>query len=186
MKRFFFPFSFLFITAMLAAILSGCGGSSTSAIPPVAASEGAKASTMTFQYLASYSSSATNKVSYGTTPIGERSDISFEGNVTGDLLAGTMKGTDYIVTRSDGITEINARASLITTDGAAISVQITGYCYSDGVIKDTYVRFLTGNENYKWLNNAVVFGEGKMTSNNTFEVQYYYDTSSVGKSELKH
>jgi|GEM_PF-1336113 len=181
MKRLCLLCSLLCILTLLASTVSGCSGNSTGAVPPAAASENAREGTMTLQYLASYSSSVTNKVSYGSTPVGERNDVSFEGNVTGNILAGTMKGVDYLVTRSDGITEINARASLITTDGAAISVQISGYCYTDGVIKDTYVRFLTGNEQYKWLNNAVVFGEGKMTSSTTFEVQYYYDSSSAFK-----
>ena len=130
---------------------------------------------MSFVFLASYNVSITKKIDYGDTPVGKRVDVHFEGDLTGDLLSGTMRGIDYVTIRSDGVTEINPRASLKTSDGALISVQISGYAFPDGTIKDTFVRFLTSDEKYKWLNEKVIFGEGRMTSETEFEIKYYYE-----------
>ena len=54
-----------------------------------------------------------------------------------------------------------------------ISVQISGYALPDG-IKDTFVRLLTSDDRYGWLNEKVIFGEGKMTSDTEFEIKYCY------------
>ena len=130
---------------------------------------------MSFVYLSTYKVTITDKIDYGETPAGHRQDVYFEGDLTGDLLSGRMQGIDYITTRSDGVTEISPRASLKTSDGALISVQISGYSFPDGTIKDTFVRFLTSDDRYKWLNNKVIFGEGKMTSETELEITYYYE-----------
>ena len=89
-----------------------------------------------------------------------------------------MTGIDYMLYRPDGIDEINTRATIETPDGAYISVQITGYVQPDGTMVDSYVRFLSGYENYKWMNDTVFFGKGgKVLSPDTpdtYEI-YYYD-----------
>ena len=52
--------------------------------------------------------------------------------------------------------------------------KITGYSDENGNIVDSYVRFLSGYEKYKWMNDTVLFGKGKALSENTYEVDYYY------------
>jgi len=130
---------------------------------------------MSFVFLASYKVRITDKIDYGATPVGRRVDVHFEGEVTGDFISGVMQGIDYVTIRPDGTTEISPRASLKTSDGALISVQISGYAFPDGTIKDTFVRLLTSDDRYGWLNEKVIFGEGKMTSETEFEIKYYYE-----------
>ncbi len=129
---------------------------------------------MSFVFLTSYKVHITKQVNYGETPLGTRVDVYFEGELTGDRLSGAMQGIDYVTIRPDGITEISPRASIQTGDGAFISVQISGYEFPDGTIKDSFVRFLTGNKRYEWLNDKVVFGEGRLLSGTEFEINYYY------------
>ncbi len=64
--------------------------------------------------------------------------------------------------RPDGIDQINARATIETSDDppAYIGVQITGYVQPDGTMVDSYVRFLTGHEKYKWINDTVFLARG--------------------------
>ncbi len=109
---------------------------------------------ISFVFLTSYKVHITKQVNYGETPLGKRVDFHFDGPHTSDRLSGTMQGIDYVTIRLDGITEISPRASIQTSDGAFISVQISGYEFPDGTIKDTFVRFLTGDKRYDWLNNT--------------------------------
>jgi len=76
------------------------------------------------EHLCSYKARITDLIYFGDTPIGKRYDAYFEGDLTGQKLAGKMHGIDYILERSDGIAELNVRAVLITDDKVNISVQI--------------------------------------------------------------
>jgi len=125
-------------------------------------------------YLGHFKATETKQIIYGNTPYGIRYDVHYEGEITGDRISGQMSGIDYLNLRPDGISEINTRATIDTPDGAYISVHITGYVDADGGITDSYVRFLSGYEKYKWVNDTVFFGKGKMLSPNTFEIYYYY------------
>jgi len=129
-------------------------------------------------FLAHYSSEVTNAIEYGETPRGIRVDLYFEGSIIGDLINGTMSGIDYYLSRENNPDEINAYATIITDDNARISVHITGYVYDDGKIQDEIVSFETGHKDYLWLNTARLTGNGMMTSENTFEVDYYYEQSN--------
>lgn len=163
-------------SAVLVIGTSGHSLSQQAAMPSPAGSQEALAKKgMSFVYLTTYKVTVTDKIDYGETPVGHRQDVYFEGNLTGDLLSGTMRGIDYVTMRPDGVSEIGPRATMQTSDGALISVQISGYAFPDGIIKDTYVRFLTSDEKYRWLNNKVIFGEGQMTSKTEFEIRYYYE-----------
>lgn len=112
-------------------------------------------------------------ISFGDTPLGKRADVYFEGDLTGSILSGRMRGIDYLVTRSDGVSEINVRASIVTIDGVNISVQIFGYYY-DKLIKDNLVKLRTGHDKYKWLGNKIIVGKGKITPEG-LEVDYFYE-----------
>ena len=129
---------------------------------------------MALTYLGHFEFTVTKEVVYGNTPYGIRHDVHYEGPFTGDLVSGKMSGIDYMLYRPDGVDEVNTRATLETPEGAYISVQITGYAYEDGSIVDSYVRFMSGYEKYKWMNDTVFFGKGKALSEDIFEIDYYY------------
>ncbi len=126
------------------------------------------------ELLASLTASATEFTAYGDTPIGQRMDISFAGDLTGGVLSGEIHGIDYALVRPDGVSEINARAVIVTGDGASISAQIFGYM-RDGDIRDAHVRLLTGDERYKWLCEKTIVGRGKLLSPTQLEVDYFYE-----------
>ena len=126
------------------------------------------------EHLCSFKAKITQRINFGETPLGKRTDIHFEGDLTGGILSGRMKGIDYLLTRSDGVSEINVRASIATVDGINISVQIFGY-YDGELIEDNAVKLLTGHEKYKWLGNKVIVGRGKGTKEG-LEVDYFYQS----------
>lgn len=123
--------------------------------------------------LTSFQGKVTELINFGNTPLGRRFDAYFEGGLTGGALSGMMRGVDYILIRPDGIAEINVRASITTQDQVNISVLISGY-HQDGEIKDTYVKMVTGNENYRWLSTAIIIGKGKSSGGN-LEIDYFYE-----------
>jgi len=125
------------------------------------------------ELLTSFKGKVTELIYFGDTPLGRRFDAYFEGDLTGGVLSGRMRGVDYILTRADGVSEINVRAAIVTPDGVNISVQISGY-HRDGEIKDTYVKMVTGNENYRWLTSAIIIGKGK-SAGGTLEIDYFYE-----------
>jgi len=129
---------------------------------------------MELTYLAYFKFTITKQIIFGETPYGIRHNEYYEGELTGDLVSGSMSGIDYMLYRPDGIDEVNTRATIETPDGAYISVEITGYAMPDGTIVDSYVRFLSGHEKYKWMNDTVFFGKGKALSEDTYEIDYYY------------
>ena len=124
------------------------------------------------EHLCSYKADVTNVIYFGETAFGKRSDVSFEGIVTGKL-SGKMQGVDYILERSDGIVELDVRAVLVTDDHANISVQISGYMDGES-LKDTRIKIITGHENYRWLMSKIIIGKGKAASNK-LELDYYYE-----------
>ncbi len=125
------------------------------------------------ELLTSFKGKVTELIYFGDTPLGRRFDAYFEGDLSGGMLSGRMRGVDYILTRADGVSEINVRAAIVTPDGVNISVEISGYHY-DGEIKDTYVKMVTGNENYRWLTSAIIIGKGKSAEGN-LEIGYFYE-----------
>jgi hypothetical protein len=133
---------------------------------------------MELTYFGHLTFTITKQVIIGETPYGIRHNEHYEGEFTGNLVTGSMSGIDYMLYRADGIDQINTRATITTSDDppAYIGVQITGYVQPDGTMVDSYVRFLTGHEKYKWVNDTVFFGKGgPITSlDDTYEIYYYY------------
>lgn len=102
----------------------------------------------------------------------------FEGDrLRGDVLPG---GADWVINRPDGHMAIDVRIALRTDDGALI------YCSYQGLFRAasaeamvrfskgeplgepeytlrTVVRFESGAERYRWLNDAVAIGVGRQT-----------------------
>ena len=74
---------------------------------------------------------------------------------------------------ADGVSEIDVRAVIVTSDGVNISIQISAY-YRDGLIKDAHVKLLTGDGRYRWLSDKIIVGKGKSTPEG-LEVDYFYE-----------
>jgi len=123
--------------------------------------------------LMSFRGKVTELINFGNTPLGKRYDAWFEGDLSGGVISGRMRGIDYILVRPDGIAEINVRAAIVTQDGVNISVLISGY-HQDGEIKDTYVKMITGKESYRWLSSVIIIGKGKSAGGN-LEIDYFYE-----------
>lgn len=123
--------------------------------------------------LSSFKGKITELFDFGDTPIGKRYDVYFEGDLSGGKISGKMKGVDYILTRSDEISELNVRAAITTDDGVNISVQISGYLRNEE-IRDASMKLITGHEKYKWLTSKIIVGKGKITSEG-LEINYFFE-----------
>jgi len=116
----------------------------------------------------------------GPSPYGERRIINIVGgSFTGPRLCGTILpgGADWQFIRRDNITEVEARFTLRTDDGALIYVINWGLRHGpkevmerllSGDIVDpreyhfrTTPRFETGARNYEWLNGVIAIGTGE-------------------------
>jgi hypothetical protein len=119
-------------------------------------------------------------LSVGPSVIGERRIINITGgSFSGPRLSGTIipGGADWQVIRPDGITEVEARYTLQTNDGALIYVVNRGLRHGpEDVIKRLaageqvdpslyYFRttpvFETGSPEYRWLNRVVAVAVGE-------------------------
>lgn len=89
---------------------------------------------------------------------GLRFDIHFEGDVTGDLVEGTIKGVDYLTVRADGRLFLDLHASISTKDGAVINVTESGI-NNNGELR-LNMDFHTNDPRYAWLNHKHVWGVG--------------------------
>ncbi|ELR69487.1 hypothetical protein C900_05019 [Fulvivirga imtechensis AK7] len=97
----------------------------------------------------------------GKEPIpaeGLRFDIHFEGDVSGDLVAGTIKGVDYLTVRADGRLFLQLYAAITTNDGAVISVTESGI--NDNGHLRLNMDFHANDDRYRWLNHKHVWGLG--------------------------
>ncbi len=120
---------------------------------------------------------------FGTVGYGQRRFLgavrgSFEGlRLRGELLP---DGGDWLLTRPDGVQEIDVRLTLCTDDGALIYVRYGGVRHAEPEVmarmargeqvdaSEVYFRitprFETGHSNYQWLNNIVAVGVGERLS----------------------
>ncbi|PKO14920.1 MAG: hypothetical protein CVU39_12650 [Chloroflexi bacterium HGW-Chloroflexi-10] len=132
-----------------------------------------------FVHLATMQAQVTQIINFGISPLGNRLDVIFEGDLTGEVITGKLKGVDYFALRPDGIGQVDVRGSILTNDEAVISVWISGYVIGSKFI-DTNLKFVTGDDRYKWLNEKIVIGtgrglpEGYVGLPERFEMEYYY------------
>lgn len=91
-------------------------------------------------------------------PAGLRFDIYFEGKVTGEEVAGTIKGVDYLTVRADGRLFLDLHASITTHDGAHIAVKESGI-NDEGDLR-LAMDFHTNDSRYAWINRKHVWGTG--------------------------
>jgi hypothetical protein len=111
----------------------------------------------------------------GQSPYGERRIINITGGrfsgprLSGRVLAG---GADWQIIRPDGITEVEARYTLETQDGALIYIYNRGLRHGppEVIARDVdpgeyYFRtmpvFETGASDYAWLNGVVAIAAGQ-------------------------
>ncbi|HSK13283.1 MAG TPA: DUF3237 family protein [Phnomibacter sp.] len=107
-------------------------------------------------------------------PEGARFDMSFEGEIKGDLLAGKVKGIDYLEVRADGRFMLTIYATIVTHDGETIAL------YEEGIMDPKpgasignlalNLKFTTHSPKYRWLNKTngwglaqVFFHEGRVS-----------------------
>ena len=127
----------------------------------------------------------------GKSPYGERRIINIKGGVfSGPILSGRVLpgGADWQIVRYDGITEVEARYTLETYDGALIYVSNGGLRHGPKEVMERlasgeevnaaeyYFRttpiFETGAPGYSWLNGLVSIAAGQRRANEVIITVY--------------
>jgi Protein of unknown function (DUF3237) len=133
------------------------------------------------EFLFEVSVDLASPLAIGQTPHGYRQIVpitggSFEGpNLKGKILP---DGGDWLLVRSDGVGELDARATLQTDDGALIYVTNRGYLTNIPQLTPRYMAgeqippeeyyyvttpsFETDTPQYAWLQQVVVVGRGSL------------------------
>lgn len=115
----------------------------------------------------------------GRTPFGERRIVPVpSGSFEGARLRGTVEagGSDWLLARADGATQLDVRLTLRTDDGHLIGMTYRGIRHGDPAIMDRLNRgepvapdsyyfriapfFETASDKYGWLNRIVAVGLG--------------------------
>lgn len=115
----------------------------------------------------------------GRTPFGERRIVPVPGgSFEGARLRGTVEagGSDWLLSRADGATQLDVRLTLRTDDGHLIGMTYRGIRHGDPAIMDRLNRgkpvapdsyyfriapfFETASDKYGWLNRIVAVGLG--------------------------
>jgi hypothetical protein len=118
----------------------------------------------------------------GETPLGVRHIVYVKsGSFSGPRIKGAVSpgGGDWYLVRRDGVTQLDVRITLRTSDGALIFVSYRGIAdvsskvlqrVSKGEAVDPseyYFRitpvFETGSQKYSWLNKLITVGVGRIT-----------------------
>ncbi len=127
----------------------------------------------------------------GRSPYGERRIINIKGGLfSGPKLSGRVLpgGADWQIIRYDGITEVEARYTLQTDDGALIYVSNWGLRHGPKEVMERvaagekvdaseyYFRttpiFETGSPDYQWLNGLVAIAAGQRLANEVIITVY--------------
>lgn len=91
------------------------------------------------------------------------------GNVAGPKVNGTVAhlGADWLTLRADGTAQLDVRALVHTTDGAAIHMHYKGVMApgAEGPRIITAPLFETGDERYTWLNGVQAIAVGAPGAN---------------------
>ena len=121
----------------------------------------------------------------GATPYGQRRIAPVSGgSFTGDRLRGSVlphAGSDWLLERADGSSQLDVRLTLATDDGALIGMTYRGVRHSAPEVaariargesvepSEYYLRttpfYETGAPAYAWLNAIVSIGMGRRTAN---------------------
>jgi hypothetical protein len=97
-------------------------------------------------------------------PEGVRSEVSFEGQVTGPRLRGAVKGVDYGNLRADGRAELHIHARITTEDGNHIALVADGVAVVEPGSPVAQLRenvtLTSSGPDHAWLNPLQVWGIG--------------------------
>lgn len=121
----------------------------------------------------------------GQTPRGHRQIIAITGGrVEGPRLKGVIEpvGADWLVTRPDGVIELDVRFHIRSADDAIIYCRYMGYIRGEASVLQRvfagedvdpsayYMRaaplFETGDPRYAWLNSVIAVGVGRVDFQN--------------------
>jgi len=111
----------------------------------------------------------TGAVDIGKTPLGARSNVSAEWTVTGKDFSASIRTTDYLLTRPDGISVINSVGVMTTADNEKIAVKLGGYGLVpvDGKMKlKGFITYETASARYGSFNSRVDVFDGEFISEN--------------------
>jgi hypothetical protein len=114
----------------------------------------------------------------GNGPLGHRIIAPITGGTfSGPKIRGTvLSGSDWLLTRSDGVTQLDVRVTLKTADDAIVSMRYEGVRHGPPEViakigkeivdpRLYYMRirpvFETGEPKYSWLNNTMPIGYGE-------------------------
>ena len=97
-------------------------------------------------------------------PEGLRSDVGFEGPVSGPALRGTVTGVDYGNLRADGRAELHIHACISTEDGKNIALAADGVATVENGSPVAQLRenvtLTTSEPSYAWLNPLQIWATG--------------------------
>lgn len=97
-------------------------------------------------------------------PEGVRVDIPFSGQIDGKV-KGKISGTDYLLMRGDGVSQVHVHAVIETDDGARISLFADGVAtMMQGVPKaklSENVSLHTAAAKYVWVNRVQIWATGE-------------------------
>lgn len=106
-------------------------------------------------------------VDIGKTTLGSRSNVSVEWTVTGKDFSASMRTTDYLLTRPDGISVINSLGVMTTAENEKIAVKLGGYglAPADGRMKlKGFITYETASARYASFNSRVDVFDGDFAS----------------------
>ena len=97
---------------------------------------------------------------------GARFDQTFEGTLSGPVIAGTIIGIDYLTVRPDWSFRLHLHGQITTEDGARIAISSEGVSLqSEGSPKArlrSSVSFTTAADQFLWLNQIQAWALGTM------------------------
>jgi hypothetical protein len=93
-------------------------------------------------------------------PWGARFDVHFEGFVRGPRIEGAMAGTDFLLIRADGRSELHIHGTITTPDGARIAFfNLAGGTGDAGPSRVMEIVALHSNAPaYSWVNGLAAWG----------------------------
>jgi len=134
------------------------------------------------EFLFDLNATVTETQHIGDTPFGRRRIyVVSTGTFSGPRLSGVLLpgGTDWLMRGTDGVSELDVRATLRTDDDSLIYYHYRGIYHVDAQVKDrmdrgdpvqpseyyfrTSHRFETGEPKYRWLNTVLAVGVGRRT-----------------------
>lgn len=97
---------------------------------------------------------------------GLRTDVAFEGPVTGPKLRGTVNGIDYGTLRADGRAQLHIHAQITTDDGKRIALAADGVATVEpgcptGQLREN-VTLTTSEPDYDWVNSIQIWATGSV------------------------